>query len=61
MNTDYSFWAIVDEEDAVVSVLHAKYGEVKAIFPTAELARKALEIQDDSSGLRVEGCEVHGK
>jgi hypothetical protein len=57
-NSDYAFYAIIDDEDAIVSVGHEKYGEVKAIFRTKEDAQRAIELQDDKNGLRIEKCEI---
>ncbi|WP_370607283.1 hypothetical protein [Citrobacter werkmanii] len=56
---DYSFWAIVDEEDAIVSVIHEKYGEVKAVFRVKDAAENAIKLQGDSSQLRIEKVETH--
>jgi hypothetical protein len=56
---DYSFWAIVDEEDAIVSVMHEKYGEVKAVFRAKDDAENALKLQGDASQLRIEEVEIH--
>ncbi len=56
---DYSFWAIVDEEDAIVSVIHEKYGEVKAVFRAKDAAENAIKLQGDSSQLRIEKVEIH--
>ncbi|WP_270491110.1 hypothetical protein [Enterobacter ludwigii] len=57
-NSDYAFYAIIDDEDAIVSVGHEKYGEVKAVFRTKEDAQRAIELQDDKNGLRIEKCEI---
>jgi hypothetical protein len=56
---DYSFWAIVDDDDAVVSVMHEKYGEVKAVFKAKKDAENVLTLQDDASQLRIEKVEIH--
>lgn len=56
---DYSFWAIVDEEGAIVSVIHEKYGEVKAVFRAKDAAENAIKLQGDSSQLRIEKVEIH--
>lgn len=42
-NEQYQFWAIVDEDEAVVSVTHEKYGETKAVFESLELAQNCLD------------------
>ncbi|VEC00008.1 Uncharacterised protein [Cedecea lapagei] len=55
---DYEFYAIVDEDDGVVSVRHEKYGEIKAIFRSYVEASNALELQDSKGRLRVEPCEI---
>lgn len=55
---DYSFFAIVDEEDAVVSVMHEKYGEIKAVFREKSVAEEALSMRKDISGLRVEEVQI---
>ncbi|MGO3414470.1 MAG: hypothetical protein ACTIMC_12135 [Kluyvera intermedia] len=55
----YSFWAIVDEDDAIVSVMHEKYGEVKAVFKAKDDAENVLKLQGDDSQLRIEEVEVH--
>lgn len=57
-NSNYAFYAIIDDEDAIVSVGHEKYGEVKAVFRTKEDAQRAIELQDDTNGLRIEKCEI---
>ncbi|EMT5580100.1 hypothetical protein N8Q91_08070 [Enterobacter hormaechei subsp. steigerwaltii] len=57
-NIDYAFYAIIDDEDAIVSVGHEKYGEVKAVFRTKEDAQRTIDLQDDASGLRIEKCEI---
>lgn len=57
-NSNYAFYAIIDDEDAIVSVGHEKYGEVKAVFRTKEDAKRAIELQDDANGLRIEKCEI---
>ncbi|EDT7006384.1 hypothetical protein AIE34_002465 [Salmonella enterica subsp. enterica] len=57
-NIDYAFYAIIDDEDAIVSVGHEKYGEVKAVFRTKEDAQRAIYLQDDANGLRIEKCEI---
>lgn len=57
-NSDYAFYAIIDDDDAIVSVGHEKYGEIKAVFGTKEDAQKAIELQDDANGLRIEKCEI---
>lgn len=56
---NYSFWAIVDEDDAIVSVMHEEYREVKAVFRTKADAANALELQEDASQLRIEEVEIH--
>lgn len=38
MKLNYDFYAIVDDEDAIVSVMHPKYGEMKAVFADKKLA-----------------------
>lgn len=40
---EYQFYAIIDEDDAVVTVLHEKYGQTKAVFETLELAQACIE------------------
>lgn len=55
---EYSFWAIIDEEDAVVSVIHEKYGEVKAVFKTKEDAEKAIELNARDPRLHIEEVEI---
>lgn len=55
---DYSFFAIVDEEDAVVSVMHEKYGEIKAVFREKGVAEEALSMQKDNAVLRIEEVEI---
>lgn len=55
----YSFWAIVDENDAIVSVMHEKYGEVKAVFKSKDDAENVLKLQGDDSQIRIEEVEVH--
>lgn len=57
-NSDYAFYAIIDDEDAIVSVVHDKYGEIKAVFSTKEDAQRTIDLQDDASGLRIEKCEI---
>ncbi len=39
-NSEYMFYAIIDDEDGLVSVAHEKYGEVKAVFRTKEDAQR---------------------
>lgn len=58
MTTKFDFYAIVDDEHAIVSVTHQKYGEMKAVFSDEKLAFKALEMQKCQRGLRVEKCEI---
>lgn len=57
-NSEYMFYAIVDDEDGLVSVAHEKYGEVKAVFRTKEDAQRAIDLQDDENGLRIRKCEI---
>lgn len=57
-NSDYAFYAIIDDEDAIVSACHDKYGEIKAVFRTKEDAQRTIDLQDDASGLRIEKCEI---
>ncbi|MCQ1922149.1 hypothetical protein [Escherichia coli] len=52
------FYAIIDDEDGLVSVAHEKYGEVKAVFRTKEDAQRAIDLQDDENGLRIRKCEI---
>lgn len=56
---NYSFWVLADN-DGIVSVKHNKYVEVKAVFPTLELAKAALELQGPNSGLTIEEVEITG-
>lgn len=55
---EYVFYAILDREGAIVSVDHEKYGELKAIFRTYEDAERAIELQNEYTGLHIEKCEV---
>ncbi|HCJ9342494.1 TPA: hypothetical protein NV905_003618 [Escherichia coli] len=57
-NSEYMFYAIIDDEDGIVSVAHEKYGEVKAVFRTKEDAQRAIDLQDDENGLRIRKCEI---
>lgn len=57
-NSEYMFYAIIDDEDGIVSVAHEKYGEVKAVFRTKEDAQRAIDLQDDDNGLRIRKCEI---
>lgn len=57
-NSEYMFYAIIDDEDGLVSVAHEKYGEVKAAFRTKEDAQRAIDLQDDENGLRIRKCEI---
>lgn len=57
-NSEYMFYAIIDDEDRLVSVAHEKYGEVKAVFRTKEDAQRAIDLQDDDNGLRIRKCEI---
>ncbi|CTT67097.1 hypothetical protein ABL386_004395 [Escherichia coli] len=57
-NSEYMFYAIIDDEDGLVSVAHEKYGEVKAVFRTKEDAQRAIDLQDDENGLRIRKCEI---
>ncbi|EOC1092573.1 hypothetical protein AAAW42_004129 [Cronobacter sakazakii] len=57
-NSEYMFYAIVDDEDGLVSVAHEKYGEVKAVFRTKEDAQRAIDLQDDENGLRIRKCKI---
>ena len=54
---NYSFWVLADS-DGIVSVKHNTYVEVKAVFPTPELAKAALELQGSDSGLTIEEVEI---
>lgn len=58
MTTKFDFYAIVDDEYAIVSVTHPKYGEMKAVFADKKLAVATIEMQDSQDGLRVEKCEI---
>ena len=58
MTTNFYFYAIVDDEDAIVSVTHQKYGEMKAVFADKKLAVATIEMQESQDGLRVEKCEI---
>lgn len=58
MKLNYDFYAIVDDEDAIVSVMHPKYGEMKAVFADKKLAVATIEMQESQDGLRVEKCEI---
>lgn len=55
---EYMFYAIIDDEDGIVSVAHEKYGEVKAVFRTKEDAQRAIDLQDDENGLRIRKCVI---
>ena len=57
-NSEYMFYAIIDDEDGLVSVAHEKYGEVKAVFRTKEDAQRSIDLQDDENGLRIRKCEI---
>lgn len=57
-NSEYMFYAIIDDEDGLVSVAHEKYDEVKAVFRTKEDAQRAIDLQDDENGLRIRKCEI---
>ncbi|EJO9549684.1 hypothetical protein NU260_004299 [Cronobacter sakazakii] len=57
-NSEYMFYAIIDDEDGLVSVAHEKYGEVKAVFRTKEDAQRAIDLQDDENGLRIRKCKI---
>ncbi|EIZ9495664.1 hypothetical protein SNN52_003757 [Cronobacter sakazakii] len=57
-NSEYMFYAIIDDEDGLVSVAHEKYGEVKAVFRTKEDAQRAIDLQDDEKGLRIRKCKI---
>ena len=47
---EYMFYAIIDDEDGIVSVAHEKYGEVKAVFRTKEDAQRAIDLSISVSG-----------
>jgi len=59
LEKDYTFWAVVDENDDIVSVEHPVWGDLKAVFGNKEDAENALSVSGKgSSGWRVVAAEI---
>lgn len=56
---DYTFWAIVDENEDIVSVEHPVWGDLKAVFGNEQYAENALSVSGKGpSGWRVVAVEI---
>lgn len=59
LEKDYTFWAVVDENDDIVSVEHPVWGDLKAVFGNKEDAEAALSTSGmGPSGWRVAAAEI---
>lgn len=59
LEKDYTFWAVVDENDDIVSVEHPVWGDLKAVFGNKEDAEAALSASGNGpSGWRVVAAEI---
>ncbi|MFN0341064.1 hypothetical protein QA025_gp60 [Salmonella virus VSe101] len=58
MSKSAVFYAVVEKDSlACVSLIHERYGEVKAIFPDKEKAQKVIDNYPDE-GLRVVAVHI---
>lgn len=59
LEKDYTFWAVADENDDIVSVEHPVWGDLKAVFGNKEDAEAALSASGNGpSGWRVVAAEI---
>lgn len=59
LEKDYTFWAVVDENDDIVSIEHPVWGDLKAVFGNKEDAEAALSASSNGpSGWRVVAAEI---
>lgn len=58
----FTFYAVISRGDGgLVSVAHDKYTEVKAIFPSKELAENCIAKQTEPDGFQIRSVEILSK